>query len=151
MIEQRLEVSSPQIMGILNLTPDSFYDGGRYSEVDEILKRIAQMVDQGAEIVDMGGMSSRPGAPEIAVEEELQRVRPVLQELSRLELDCEFSIDSYRAPVVDEALQAGIGMINDITALRGDTGLAELVADAGAKIVLMHMQGQPRTMQNNPR
>ena len=143
-----LDLSSPQIMGILNLTPDSFSDGGRYNAPQAALKHAKQMLAEGATLIDIGGESTRPGAQAVAEQEELDRVIPVI-ELLRRELDCWLSIDTSKARVMQEAVGAGADLINDICALREPNAL-QVAADSGAAICLMHMQGLPRTMQQAP-
>lgn len=137
------------IMGILNVTPDSFSDGGLYLEHERAIAHGLKLVEDGADIIDVGGESSRPGANPVPVEEELRRVIPVikgLREKSRIAI----SIDTYKAPVAEAALAAGANMVNDISALRFDEAMAGLLAERGVPVVLMHMQGEPRTMQENP-
>ncbi len=143
-----LDLSSPRIMGILNLTPDSFSDGGHFVDRDAALRHALQMVQDGATLIDVGGESTRPGADAVAEQQELDRVIPVL-ELLRRELDCWISIDTSKAMVMQEAVRAGADLINDIRALREPNAL-QVAADSGAAVCLMHMQGQPRTMQQAP-
>jgi dihydropteroate synthase len=137
-----------KIMGILNCTPDSFYDGGRYTLVDEALTRGLAMVEEGADIIDVGGESTRPGAAELSVEEELERVIPVIEQLSS-RVDVEISIDTRKAPVAEEALKAGASIVNDVSALNHDAAMAAITARYDAGLVLMHMKGIPETMQQN--
>lgn len=137
------------IMGILNVTPDSFSDGGRFFEVARALEQARRLVAEGADIIDIGGESTRPGAQAVSAEEELRRVVPVIQAIRR-ELSVPISIDTYKAKVAEAALSVGANMVNDISALRFDGQMADLVAQAGVPVVLMHMQGEPRTMQANP-
>lgn len=143
-----LDLSSPRIMGILNLTPDSFSDGGKFVGKDAALRHALQMVDDGASLIDVGGESTRPGADAVAEQQELDRVIPVL-ELLRKELDCWISIDTSKAGVMQESVRAGADLINDIRALR-EPGALQVAADSGAAVCLMHMQGLPRTMQQAP-
>ncbi len=143
-----LDLSSPRIMGILNLTPDSFSDGGHFVGRDAALRHALQMVQDGATLIDVGGESTRPGADAVAEQQELDRVIPVL-ELLRRELDCWISIDTSKAVVMQEAVRAGADLINDIRALREPNAL-QVAANSGAAVCLMHMQGQPRTMQQAP-
>ena len=143
-----LDLSSPKIMGILNLTPDSFSDGGRFMAPQAALKHAKQMLMDGATLIDIGGESTRPGADAVMEQEELDRVIPVI-ELLRQELDCWLSIDTSKARVMAEAVNAGADLINDIRALREPNAL-QVAADSGAAICLMHMQGLPRTMQQAP-
>ncbi|GAA3714093.1 dihydropteroate synthase [Oceanisphaera sediminis] len=135
-------------MGILNLTPDSFSDGGHFVGHDAALRHALQMVKDGATLIDVGGESTRPGADAVAEQQELDRVIPVL-ELLRKELDCWISIDTSKAGVMRESVRAGADLINDIRALR-EPGALQVAADSGAAVCLMHMQGQPRTMQQAP-
>jgi len=130
----------------VNLTPDSFSDGGRFVSAAAAVEAALGMLDAGAAIVDVGGESSRPGAAAVPVEEELRRVVPVLEQLQGRPT----SIDTTKAEVARRALELGAALVNDITALRGDAELAGVVADAGAFLCLMHMQGEPRTMQDAP-
>ena len=136
----------PSVMGVVNLTPDSFSDGGRFVSAAAAVEAALGMLDAGAAIVDVGGESSRPGAAAVPVEEELRRVVPVLEQLQGRPT----SIDTTKAEVARRALELGAALVNDITALRGDAELAGVVADAGAFLCLMHMQGEPRTMQDAP-
>ncbi len=138
------------VMGILNVTPDSFSDGGRYVDVDAALAHGVEMVRQGASIVDVGGESTRPGAEAVPLEEELERVIPVVRGL-RARVAAPISIDTYKEAVARPALEAGADMVNDISALRFDPAMAGLVAAEDVPVVLMHMQGRPRTMQRAPR
>ncbi len=138
------------VMGILNVTPDSFADGGRYPDVDAAVARGLEMARQGASIVDVGGESTRPGAGAVSAAEELDRVLPVVRGL-RQRTPVPISIDTYKAEVARRALDEGADMVNDISALRFDPAMAGLVADEDVPVVLMHMQGQPRTMQVAPR
>lgn len=138
----------PLIMGILNVTPDSFSDGGRYLTSDQLKYRIEQIAKQGARIIDIGGESTRPGATAVAVEEELDRVLPAL-ELTRQLTDCWVSVDTCKTPVMQAAIELGVDLINDVNALQA-TGALEAVAASSAAICLMHKQGQPITMQQAP-
>ena len=137
------------VMGVLNVTPDSFSDGGRFFERERAVEHGLEMAADGADIVDVGGESTRPYAEEIPVQQELDRVLPVIQALAR-ELRIPISIDTVKARVAREALQAGASMINDVSALRFDPEMASLAAEAGVPVVLMHMKGVPRDMQENP-
>ena len=146
-----LDVASrPLIMGILNVTPDSFSDGGAYVTVEQALGQAGKMHEEGADIIDMGAESSRPGSQPIDEAEELERLMPVLEAVHRA-VPIPISVDTTKAAVARRALEAGASIINDITALRGDPLMAEVVAQSGAAIVLMHMQGTPATMQQAPR
>lgn len=147
-----LDLSQPRIMGVLNCTPDSFSDGGRYQKFDSALRHAAQMIEEGADIIDVGGESTRPGAPEVSIDEELQRVVPVIEALHR-EFDVPVSVDTSKPDVMLAAAAAGAGMINDVAGLRNPGALdaAALVhRQSGVAVCLMHMQGTPRTMQQSP-
>src|SRR5262245_34717676 len=144
-LEDRLR--RPAVMGIVNVTPDSFADGGVHLRADDAVAGARRQLDEGAAIVDVGGESTRPGAEPVPVEDELRRVVPVLEGLQGLSV----SIDTAKAEVARRALGLGAELVNDVTALRGDPALAEVVAGAGADVCLMHMQGEPRTMQLDPR
>ena len=135
-------------MGVVNVTPDSFSDGGVHLEPDVAAAAARRMVEEGAAIVDVGGESTRPGSDGVSAEEELQRVVPVLE---RLAGDVPVSIDTSKAAVAQAALERGAILVNDVTALRGDARLAGVVAEGGGYLCLMHMQGEPRTMQEEPR
>lgn len=135
-------------MGVLNATPDSFYAPSRIPSERSIQEIGSQMVADGADMVDIGGESSRPGAEPVSENEELARIVPLFEALDGL--DCQLSIDTYRAETARRAIQLGATMVNDITALRGDGAMAEVIAAAEADCVLMHMQGLPRTMQREP-
>ena len=137
------------IMGILNVTPDSFHDGDRYSDPEQALARARALVAEGAGIIDVGGESTRPGSGGISEQEELRRVLPVIEAISGLGVPV--SIDTSKAAVAREALRLGAAMINDITALRGDQRMAGLAAEQGCPLCLMHMQGTPADMQQDPR
>jgi dihydropteroate synthase len=144
-IEQRFP--RPSVMGVVNVTPDSFSDGGVNFDPDDAVATARLMVEEGAAIVDVGGESTRPGSGGVSAEEELRRVVPVLERLDGLPL----SIDTSKAEVARRALALGAELVNDVTALRGDPRMAEVVAESGAYLCLMHMQGDPRTMQADPR
>jgi dihydropteroate synthase len=135
-------------MGVLNVTPDSFSDGGRYSGAEEAITRGLQMLAEGADIVDVGGESTRPGAHPVDVAEERRRVLPVVRALA--DAGAVVSIDTCKATVAAAAIEAGAAIVNDVTAL-GDGGMTGVVADSGVGVVLMHMQGTPRIMQADPR
>ncbi len=137
----------PSVMGVVNVTPDSFSDGGAFLHPQAAIAEARGMLDEGAAIVDVGGESTRPGSEGVSVEEELDRVEPVLAALA----DVPVSIDTSKAEVARRALEAGAVLVNDVTALRGEPELAGVVADSGACLCLMHMLGEPRTMQEDPR
>ena len=142
-----LSLEHPLIMGIVNITPDSFSDGGKYFDSSRALDRAKQLLDDGADILDIGGESSRPGAEQVEVDEELRRLLPVLEKLR--ELPVPVSVDTCKPEVMRRAIAAGASMINDIFALRAQGALAA-VADSPVAVCLMHMQGEPRTMQHSP-
>src|SRR5215218_7544251 len=137
-----------RLMGIVNVTPDSFSDGGLFLAPERAIAHARQLVADGAELLDIGGESTRPGARAVSAEEELARVAPVLAGLDGV--DAAISIDTSKTAVAETALDAGAEIVNDVTALRTEPALAGLCADRGCVVVLMHMQGTPRTMQENP-
>ncbi|WP_456419841.1 dihydropteroate synthase, partial [Thermovibrio sp.] len=146
-----LSLSEPVVMGILNATPDSFSDGGRYTTVELALKRAEEIISQGGKIVDVGGESTRPGAPPVPLEEELRRVIPVIREVrKRLGEGFFISVDTYKAEVARQALLEGADMVNDISGLQFDPKMAEVVSSFGCPVVIMHIKGTPRDMQKNP-
>jgi dihydropteroate synthase len=136
-------------MGILNVTPDSFFDGGIHFRLNDAVKSGLRMAVEGADIIDVGGESTRPFSDPLPLDEELRRVIPVIKALSR-EVDIPISIDTYKSEVARQALEAGAAMVNDISALRFDPAMGPLVAEAGVPIVLMHMKGTPKNMQIEP-
>jgi dihydropteroate synthase len=138
------------IMGILNVTPDSFSDGGRYLQRDAALRRAADMASAGADIIDVGGESTRPGARPVPADEELGRVLPVIEALAA-QPGLVVSVDTRKAQVARAALEAGAAMVNDVSAMTADPEMASVVASYGAAICLMHMRGTPETMQHDPR
>ena len=140
---------APLIMGIINVTPDSFSDGGVNFDAGNAIASALRMEKDGASIVDVGGESTRPGANPVSAEEELVRVVPVIQGI-RAQSDIPISIDTMKAAVAEAALAAGADMVNDVTALRFDPDMAGVVRDSGVPVILMHMRGEPRTMQENP-
>jgi dihydropteroate synthase len=144
-----IDLSVPRVMGVLNVTPDSFSDGGRYLADDAALRQAEQMVDAGASIIDIGGESTRPGAAPVSTDEELARVVPVIERLAA-SLDVPLSIDTSKPTVMREAVAAGAGLVNDVNALRAP-GAVQAVVGLGVPVCLMHMQGDPRTMQAGPR
>ena len=144
-----LDLSRPRVMGILNVTPDSFSDGGEFVDTGTANARATQMVEEGAAIIDIGGESTRPGAAEVSVAEELARVIPVIEAL-HTRLSVPISIDTRKPAVMQAAVGAGAGLVNDVFALRAESAI-KTVAALGVPVCLMHMQGQPGTMQDNPR
>ena len=143
-----LDLSQTQVMGIVNVTPDSFSDGGQYCRLDDALTQARLMIDAGVTIIDIGGESTRPGAPDVELEQELARVIPVIKAI-RAQSDVWVSIDTSKAEVMRQAVIAGADLINDVRALQ-EPGALDVAAQAGVPICLMHMQGQPRTMQASP-
>ncbi|NVK54453.1 MAG: dihydropteroate synthase [Alteromonadaceae bacterium] len=143
-----LSKTTPQVMGILNVTPDSFSDGGKHNSLAAAVSQAHAMVEAGATIVDIGGESTRPGAPEVSLEEELDRVVPVIEAIRR-HSDVVISLDTSKAEVMRQGLAAGADMINDVRALR-ESGCRQVVAEFNVPVCLMHMRGQPRTMQESP-
>ncbi len=146
---RQIDLTGPVVMGILNVTPDSFSDGGHYATQDSAVARALEMIAEGAAIIDIGGESSRPGADPVDTAEEIRRIVPVIEAI-RKQSDIPISIDTYKATTARAAIDAGADIVNDISALRFDPAMAKLVADAGVPLVLMHMLGDPRTMQQNP-
>ena len=145
-----LSLEKPIVMGILNVTPDSFYDGGQYSTKDEILRQVEQMLSEGAAIIDVGGMSSRPGAEIIGLDEELERVIPAIQWIDSNFPDVVISIDTVHAKVAQLAVEAGAAMVNDISAGKIDTKMYPTIGKLRVPYILMHMQNKPQSMQNVP-
>lgn len=143
-----LDLTTPKIMGILNVTPDSFSDGGRFNTMDNALRHAGEMLREGAAIIDVGGESTRPGAAEVSLEEELERVVPVVEKISQ-NLDVMISVDTSQPRVMEEAVKAGAHIWNDIRALRLE-GAEHKAAELNIPVILMHMQGKPRTMQQAP-
>ncbi len=141
--------SRTHVMGVLNVTPDSFADGGRYLDVAKAVRRGMEMVDEGADFVDIGGESTRPGSEPVPVDEELRRVLPVIELLVK-QTSIPISIDTYKSEVARRALDAGAVIVNDISGLHFDARLADVVAEFDASLVLMHMKGTPKTMQQSP-
>jgi len=137
------------IMGVLNRTPDSFSDGGRFMRKKDAIKKVFEMVSDGADIIDIGGESTRPGAEAVSVDVELERTIPIIREVAD-KIDIPISIDTYKSEVAEEALENGAAMINDITGFHGDPRMAEVAADFDVPVVIMHIKGTPRTMQINP-
>ena len=147
-ISSLLQNPSPLVMGILNVTPDSFSDGGKFTGIDSALKQAQIMLKEGADIIDIGGESTRPGAQAVSIEEELQRTIPVIEAL-RQRMDAVVSIDTSKPAVMKAAVEAGACLINDVRALR-EPGALEIAAQLDVPVCLMHMQGEPRTMQAEP-
>jgi dihydropteroate synthase len=137
----------PSVMGIVNVTPDSFFDGGVNLRPEDAVATARRMIDEGAAIVDVGGESTRPGAEPVTADDELRRILPVLEAIAG---ELPAAIDTAKAEVARQAVALGAELVNDVTALRGDPAMAEAVAESGAYLCLMHMRGEPRTMQANP-
>lgn len=144
----RLRLERPLIMGILNVTPDSFYDGGRYAAMEDVLRRSEQMLDEGADLIDVGGESTRPGAAEISLQQELDRVIPVVEALAR-RVDLPVSVDTSKSQVARAAVEAGAEFVNDISGLAFDAEMAGVVAETGAGLFVMHTRGRPDRMQDD--
>src|SRR5438874_1470497 len=138
------------IMGVLNVTPDSFSDGGKFLTAEKAVEHGMQMAAEGADLIDVGGESTRPGAEPVAAEEELHRVIPVIEKL-RLKIHIPISIDTSKAQVARAAIETGASIVNDVTGGRGDEEMLPLVAETKSAFIIMHMQGDPRTMQSDPR
>ena len=138
----------PRLMGVVNVTPDSFSDGGQFLDPRRAIERGRELVGEGADVLDVGGESTRPGAAAVSEEDELARVGPVIEGLAGI--GTSISIDTSKLAVAEAALAAGASIVNDVTALRAEPGIAALCADHDAELVLMHMQGSPRTMQEHP-
>ncbi len=148
--DQLLDFRKPLVMGVINITPDSFYAQSRMQSLDDTLMKIEKMKEDGAKIVDIGGMSSRPGAATISADEEWERIGPVIKEVVASLQDVIFSVDTIHSKVADKSLNAGVHMINDISAGSFDPQMIPTVKDYQATYIAMHMQGQPSTMQNRP-
>lgn len=145
-----LDLSSPVVMGILNVTPDSFFSGSRVGDADALLRQAETMLSEGAAILDIGGASSRPGAATVPEDEEMRRVLPAIERVLKNFPDAILSVDTWRASVAQQAVDAGAAIVNDISAGRFDARLYEAVADLGCPYILMHLQGTPDTMQRDP-
>ena len=137
-------------MGILNVTPDSFSDGGRYLDIEHAVLHAKKMIEDGADFIDIGGESTRPGSETVGIDEEIRRVIPVIESLVQNKIGVPISVDTYKADVADAALQAGAVIVNDISAMTFDNHMASTVARYSASVVLMHIKGTPKTMQINP-
>ena len=145
-----IDLRTPKIMGILNLTPNSFFDGGQHNSIDAALAQTEKMITEGATFIDVGGASSKPGVEEIPTDEELKRVLPVIEKISQTFPEIFISIDTYRSEVAHQAVAAGAKLVNDISAGNMDTAMLKTVGKLGVPYIAMHMQGTPQTMQNNP-
>ncbi len=145
-----LELEEPVVMGVLNVTPDSFSDGGNFMDIDTALKHTEQMIRDGADIIDVGGESSRPGADTVSIEEEIDRVLPIIEKIKE-NFETIVSVDTYKERVAKEAvLDAGADIVNDISALRFSVNMAETIAKMDVPVILMHIKGAPKTMQQDP-
>jgi dihydropteroate synthase len=142
--------SGPGVVGILNVTPDSFSDGGDFLDPEAAAEHAVAMLDEGADILDVGGESTRPGSDPVSQEEEIRRVILVIERILSVRPDAVISVDTYRSGTATAALEAGASLVNDVTALRGDPRMASLVGKTACPVILMHMQGEPKTMQKEP-
>lgn len=146
-----LDLSSrTHLMGVLNVTPDSFSDGGRFFKLEEAIKQGLKLTEEGVDMIDIGGESTRPGSEPVTIEEELRRVIPVIEELAK-RIDLPISIDTYKSGVAKEALDSGALMVNDISGLRYDPEMKKVIAEYDVPLVLMHIKGTPKNMQENPK
>lgn len=145
-----LNLDSPAVMGILNVTPDSFSDGGKFNDPETAIERISRMAAQGAAIIDVGGESTRPGSEPVSIELEIERTIPVLKKAVTLFPDVLFSIDTTKIEVAEKALETGVHIINDVSGLKKEPRFAGLCRESGAAYICMHSQGDPKTMQENP-
>ena len=149
--QRTLDLSTrTHLMGVLNVTPDSFSDGGRFFKLEEAVKQGIKLAEEGADIIDIGGESTRPGSEPVPIEEELRRIIPVIEQLAQI-IKVPISIDTYKSKVAKEALDAGAWMVNDISGLRFDPEMKKVIAEYDVPVVLMHIQGTPRNMQENPK
>jgi len=149
--QKTLDLSSrTHLMGVLNVTPDSFSDGGRFLKLEEAVKQGLKLAEEGADIIDIGGESTRPGSEPVTIEEELRRIMPVIEELTK-RIQVPISIDTYKSKIAKEVLDSGASMVNDISGLRFDPEMKKVIAEYDVPVVLMHIQGTPRNMQENPK
>lgn len=144
-----IDLSSPKVMGILNLTPDSFYDGGKYKNTQQALNRVEEMLNDGASFIDVGAYSSRPSAAHISEDEELKRLMPILGELTKNFPEIILSVDTFRAKIAKQAVEAGASIINDISAGNLDEDMFQTIADCQVPYIMMHMKGNPQTMKQH--
>lgn len=142
--------SKTLVMGVLNLTPDSFSDGGLFTTKEKALDHCLKMINEGADLIDVGGESTRPGSDPLSINEELDRTIPIIEKIRSI-TDCTISIDSYKSKVVEAALNVGANIVNDISGLTFDHNMAELISQKNAPIIMMHINGKPKIMQENPR
>lgn len=145
-----VDLSSPKVMGILNITPDSFYDGGKYKNESEIVKQTQKMLSEGATFIDVGAYSSRPGAKHVSEDEELKRIVPVIELLVKEFPEIIISVDTFRSKIAKETITSGAAMINDISGGNMDANMFKTIADLQVPYIIMHMLGTPQNMQNNP-
>ena len=148
--DKTIDLTSPTVMGILNVTPDSFFDGGKYKDELSIVTQVEKMLEDGATFIDIGAYSSRPNAPHVSEEEEKQRLLPIVSLILKKFPETIISIDTFRANVAKEAIAGGAALINDISAGNLDSSMMETVGKLGVPYIMMHMQGTPKTMQQNP-
>ena len=145
--KEYLEIGGKTLVaGVLNVTPDSFHDGGKYNNLENALNRAREMIEDGADIIDIGGESTRPGSSYVSADEEIRRVMPIIKELSK-ETDIPISIDTYKAEVADEAIKAGAQIINDISGLQADNEMARVAAENNTPVIIMHIKGHPHDFQ----
>src|ERR687897_2152890 len=140
----------PTVVGILNVTPDSFSDGGDFLDPEAAAVHAAAMLDEGAGVLDVGGESTRPGSDPVSQEEEIRRVVPVIERILSVRPEAVISVDTYRSGTATAALEAGASLVNDVTALRGDPHMVSVIEEAECPVILMHMQGEPKIMQKDP-
>ncbi|MFP4469646.1 MAG: dihydropteroate synthase [Bacteroidales bacterium] len=145
-----MDLSKPLVMGILNTAPDSFYDGGKYAGLEENMNQVARMIREGASIVDVGAVSTRPGAPKVSEADEWQRLEPVLKQLTRRFPDLCISVDTWRSNIARKAVEAGAAIVNDISGGGFDEKMFETIVRLNVPFIMMHIQGTPQTMQTNP-
>ncbi|MDY2960189.1 MAG: dihydropteroate synthase [Hornefia sp.] len=146
----RKEFTTMEIMGIINVTPDSFYAGSRTSDTENALARADKLIDEGASFIDVGGESTRPGAEKVSIEEEISRVCPVISAIKKKHPDILLSVDTYNAETARAAVEAGVDIVNDISGLTFDENMAGVVSESGVPVIIMHTQGRPDVMQKNP-
>ena len=144
-----IQLDTPRIMGILNVTPDSFYDGGNFNTQKAILNQVEKMISEGADFIDVGGYSSRPGAKDLSVDEEIARVIPVVKAINKSLPDCLISVDTFRAEVAKQAIDVGAVMVNDISGGSLDDSMFEVIASNRVPYILMHMRGTPQSMTSH--
>lgn len=149
--QKLIDFSTPRVMGILNITPDSFFDGGSYKNESDILQKVEKMLSEGATFIDVGAYSSRPGATHISEEEELQRIVPIIKLLVNHFPEIIISVDTFRSKVAQKTIEAGAAIINDISAGKMDANMFETVAKLQVPYIIMHMLGTPQNMQQNPK